>query len=96
MARSARAPFNLGRLELAAGLILMTAALLVVLDGVVGIVNSGCTGPPSNAATESCWGTTSGYFVVLGVILYAVGLILSIVGGFRKSTSSGVSTAEPR
>jgi|GEM_PF-4020120 len=72
----------------------MSAALLVVLDGVVGIVNSECIGPPSNAVEVSCWGTTSGYFVVLGVIVYVVGLILSIAGGFRRSKVASITLTE--
>jgi len=82
-------------MELAAGLVFMTAGMLVVLYGVVEIMSSGCTAPPA-AAFGGCWNGFSWYFVVLGAFLFFVGLFWSIVGGFRKGRTTGVPPANPR
>ena len=90
-------PLSLRRVELAAGLVLMTVGVLVVRDGVVGIVNSRCGSLyPAGVASTGCWSTLPGYFVVMGVILYAVGLVFSVLGGLRRSKITPISPGDPQ
>lgn len=74
---------QLGRAPLAVGLVLMIVAFLIVLYGVVGITQSGCTDAPSGFDSQSCWGTMPGYLVVEGAILFVVGTVVSVVAAAR-------------
>ena len=88
-------PWSLRRIELAAGLGFMTSALLVLLYSIVSIVNSECS-TPAVGAMGGCWNGPSGYFVVLGVLLFVVGLFWSIVGGLRRGRIHGSSSPNLR
>jgi hypothetical protein len=83
-----RAPISLRRIELAAGLTLMTTGMLVLLYAGVAIVNSRCTSPPPGPSFSGCWSGPNGYFVALGVIVLGMGVLLSVLGGFRRDRAT--------